>query len=347
MNSTLSRVIGSTLLMSSCLFLSTAAHAEDSSHRQALEVRSRAAGLGLESIELLQRVPGEGARATVNRLRDRWAQASGSMQTRGTAVEEERDGHLRLEGTAGWSLIVHEDGTQVRYRNRALRASHRPSLHVGAQPSATTLEAWGRRFIAEQLAKEIRLGAGERLELLRVAYEREGAQSTQGREPASVSVVGAAVVFTRTLEGVDVVGSGSKVTVFFSTDGQPWGFDYDWPSYQRLQRKQAVLPVKEIRGRARRIGAEIAAGGATSVQQVRWECGYFDPGARHRSAEAPVQAACVAQEVATTIADAARNRANARDGLESFARMEVIPAGVQVESDPRWPQAERARADAR
>ena len=207
------------------------------------------------------------------------------------------------------------------------------------------LESLGRRFIESELKDVVVVGSGEALMPLFTEYQiAGGGPARDGAPPIEEKVMAATVIFGRTVDGVSVVGPGSKVAVMFANDSQPVGFDYDWPAYQKTGRGQRVLPLPDIRKRANDVG--VTKAGALGVQVERVECGYFDGGSRRRDAAAPVQAACVFQYVQRTIVDVDENRKDPASGHLTAAFIEAIPAGDVVERDRGWLQAARVRGEA-
>lgn len=51
-------------------------------------------------------------------------------------------------------------------------------------------------------------------------------------------VVSSIVVFGRRVDGVDIVGPGSKIALYVANDGMVFGFDGDWPRYERTAQRQ-------------------------------------------------------------------------------------------------------------
>jgi hypothetical protein len=345
MNFRTSILTGFAAFLSAGVLIASPVLAEDSQHRQELDRQSRAEGLSTTAVELLIRARGKGAAPTAERLIKRFSTPLSGLSTAGEAATDELSDHLRVEGAAGWTLFVYGDGTQVKYRNRAFYEAHRAAIPASEKPSMATLEERGRAFIEKHLASEIQLGKGESLEVLKTAYEMQGHRSTEPGAEAVEAMTSSIVVFTRVVNGIDVVGPGSKVSMLFTSDGQVFGFEYDWAAYEPANRSQKVLDIEQLQERARSLDEGRTAASAT-VRVKRWECGYFDAGARKRDPNALVQAACVAHKEVDAVADVARHRANPADGLVSSATVDVIPAGVALEDDARWPEARKLRGAA-
>jgi hypothetical protein len=160
----------------------------------------------------------------------------------------------------------------------------------------------------------------------------------KGATVVTQEVVAATIVFGRKHQGVDIVGAGSKVMVTFANDQQPVAFAYDWPEYVDAGKSQAVLSPDLIWARSTSLATMRFP--ATSVAVRRFECGYFDPGARFskRDPSAVIQAACVAHYVGSQPATQ-----SGVPGVDE-AVGDPIPIGVTVEPDAGWPHATVLRA---
>ena len=101
------------------------------------------------------------------------------------------------------------------------------------------LEKIGRNFIKDALGDFVRVGNEETITFLGVRYMRDGNYNDRGR--GDEEVVANIALFGREIGGVPVIGSGSKIAVWFANDRQPVGFDIDWPVYQVLRSRQEVL----------------------------------------------------------------------------------------------------------
>jgi hypothetical protein len=324
------------------LILGTAAaHAADFPQRTELLQRSAAAGLGREQVTLLERQPGPGAAARLDELAARFSQSSQAVNTRGGAERLVKGRSAALRGD-GWLLQVYADGSRARYRNYAALDAKGQSLArpLAERMTPTALETLGRRFIATQLSGLVALGEGEDLVPLYTEHEistLEGVGSNAGQREEYVAA--STVVFGRSVDGVAVVGPGSKVAVVFANDGEALGFDFDWPRYTQTARTQRVLSLPQIRARARTLtDVDLTA---PDISLKRTECGYVDAGAGRRDPSAPLQAGCGLHYTRRIIVDAEVNRRDPASGHTLAAVAEEIPAGETVEPDANWPQAVR------
>jgi hypothetical protein len=331
-------------LAGALILASTTLEAADFPQRTALARRSAAQGVGRAEVELLVRSPGPGSAPTETLLLQRFARPGSTIVARGTTERQVDRDHVLLSG-ADWSLSVSGDGSKVRYRTSAdRRRENRLARPVAQRLSPRRLETLGRTFIASELRGLVRLGPGESLVPLFTQHEITGGGSTvKGVRPVAEKVVASTVVFGRAVDGVSVVGPGSKVAITFANDGKPIGFDYDWPVYERTGRIQRVLPPVHIHSRAG--GVLAARPGSEGVTVKRFECGYFDAGARRHDPQALVQAACSYQYSKRTIVDPELHRKDPASGHVTSAFIEAIPAGQTVERDAGWSQAARVRGE--
>lgn len=249
---------------------------------------------------------------------------------------------LHLTGKQ-WSLDVTADGNGVEYQDAAAGArAHALGKPVTQKMSADELEQKGRAFIASKLSSQIVLGANEELVAVRADYRFEGGQDAKTGE-TSEAVVANRIVFGRTLNGVPVVGNGSKVIVTFINDGSLESFRYDWPQYKAVA-SQNLVDAGEILSRVQKVisarnGVAAPTSGVvvpasegeaypvaltpnTKLQAL--ECGYYDAGSFTRSAAQSVQPGCTYHVVS-------QDSNGMRAGYAG-----AVPAGAQFEPDAAW-----------
>lgn len=372
-HSKLSAAILSAVLASS---LAGIAQAADFSARIESEIRSASVGIGRDSVELLRRVQGPGAEAIaaialqrfkVDTLRNEiheHAMQQVAEQLKGSAAALQqagiqlpaiytsenfekmvRDNEVAYIGEEGWDLQVFGDGTSVRYRNYAHLDGIRDQVRTVEQRfSKEELEKMGREFIEKQLAGAINLGPGEALVPYFTQFEITGGGSIDQDAPMQAEIVHTStMVFTRSIDGLPVIGGGSKVAVIFANDGQAIGFDFDWPQYQASQELQRVLSLSQVKER----GLEYAkhAFDDPQVQELHFDCGYVDFGARKRDQDAPVQSGCMRQTLKRQIVDAAAHEQDENSGHIVTASLDFIPAGETVQDDAVWARAKVEAAD--
>jgi hypothetical protein len=316
----------------------------DFSERIASEQRSAEEGLGRDSLRLLKREAGPGAEKMVAVLLERFRGLPGGVQTSDRFKREVTEKHTSLVSDDGWFLQVDGDGTRVRYRNYGDPAlADKQGLPLEERFSQKELESMGRDFVAGYLQDLVRLGRNETLMPYFTEFEITGggpADKSEWMLPERVQT--STVVFSRTLDGLPVVGPGSKIAVIFANDGEPVGFDYDWASYRETGEVQAVLPVDEIRRR----GAKFSPfeTGDRDVQELHFDCGYVDFGARKRDPEALVQGGCMRHVVKKWIVDEKEHARDPRSGHALEASLDFFPAGDEMWPDATWMQAMRPDA---
>lgn len=305
-----------------------------------IEIGQRSARLGMAAaeVQLLQRKPGSGMNVVADALLARFAESTDPVSTRG-ALKTERDLEQMTVFGSGWNLTVYGDGTRIKYRNHAyLDAASVKGVPVAQRMSQDVMEKLGRQFVAAKLGPYAALGKNETLIPYFTEFQIQGGGSTlAGVKPPADEVVAGTVVFTRTVGGMPVLGPGSKIAVMFATDGQPVGFDIDWSAYEPAGKTQKAVALAEIQGRAEKL-SPIGLGGP-DTKTTRFECGYFDLGARKRDAKAPIQAACLVHANKQQIVDKDAYARDPRSGHTVAAHMAVIPAGATIEHDASWPQA--------
>lgn len=329
-----------TIAGSIAIALASQGQAADFAERNELAARSAQAGLGREQIGLLKVQPGPGRQRTAEILKARFRMPHEAISFAGLARTEDGPRGQTTLGP-GWSLSIDSEGSRVSYRNQAyLQGAQARPVPLAQRLGQERLEAIGRRFVVAGLRDMVKLGPNEALVPVFTQYQVSGGASTRpGARPDPEQVEASVVVFTRTIDGVHVIGPGSKVAVLVANDGKVAGFDYDWPDYEHTPRMQQVVPIAEIRNRANTLTPLRLDRADTTVK--RTECGYFDAGARQRDPAALLQAACQFNTIERRIVDAAAHRADPGSGHVLLAHSEVVPAGATVLPDRKWPLAQK------
>jgi hypothetical protein len=297
-----------------------------SEYLASLTQRSLREGLGRESVRLLATVRGGGREAIGRRLLGQVGAETGSLgrRLRLTGLKAAPPGRKSVSWFSDEGYLqVFADGTKLRVRGNVddPRELERAG---GAKLDKKQLEELGRRFVKSALSEYVKLGTTETLSFLGVRYLVD--DNARPEAQATEKVVANIAVFGREVDGIPVVGSGSKVAVWFDGNREPVGFDLDWPIYRISSRVQKVLARQEL---ARRVAqATVPLQGGDGVTVRRFECGYVDLGATRRGAT--IQAGC-------SLAWEARGPEG-----EVAAHTEFIPAGVRVLKEARWPLAAAA-----
>ena len=309
--------------------------------------RSLAMALGQRELPVLIRRSMRTPEATLATLTRSLTRVNRSFSTEKASEESER-GRILLVGK-DWRLAVFRDGSAAEFVNyAAVSRAHNIKAEPSRAMTLAQLEPAGRDFIARSLADTIMLGPAERFEPEATA-RTEGGVAADGTSAYS-AVAANRIVFTREIDGVPVVGAGSKVTITFLNDGSVESFRYDWPQYTPTERIQATVDVAEILKRVQKVAgirsdrdfvprpnnvrepepgpAPVELGGNAALQRLA--CGYYDPGVIVREADAPVQAGCYYHVVYTR---------GEGDFITRAARSGAVPAARQFEADRSWPEA--------
>ncbi len=309
------------------LSLSTVVQAQPrkghSEYLAGLTQRSLRQGFPARRVPLLEVLAGPGREAGATALLEHFARADMGSRLRLANLRPDPKANriLTYMGEAGYFEVI-ADGSKLRARamiddpNEIARAGTR-------RIEKNELERLGSRFVRGPLARFVKIGTGERLRFWGVRYLKESSGDAVAGTRARTSVIANIAIFGREIGGVPVVGSGSKIAVWFDNARRPVGFDVDWPVYRISRTAQATLPMPEL---SRRVAATtVPLRNSTSATVRRFECGYVDLGATRRGGF--IQTGC-------SIAFEGRG-----EGGEAWARVEYVPAGAQVLREERWPLA--------
>ena len=188
------------------------------------------------------------------------------------------------------------------------------------------MEQLGREFIKGPLSPLVQLQTNENLTFLGARYLRQGGANVQDAKAKEFLVANIAI-FSREVNGLPIVGSGSKIAVWFTPEEKVIGIDVDWPQYKANEKMEKLLPKDELRHRIE--AASVPLSGTQNVKVRRLECGYVDLGATRRNAATPIQPGC-----------AIAFQGFAENGVGStYGRFEFVPAAEVVYSDEHWPLA--------
>jgi hypothetical protein len=322
--------ISCTLAASVALAATAATAAEPrkghSEYLASLTARSLKDGFPAGSVRLLDVVLGQGRDASARAMLDRLAGGDLGRRLKLAGLRPVgQDRRILTFIGAGAHLDVFADGSKLRVRGAI--DDPREIERAGIRPlEQNELEQLGHRFIVGPLAPFVRLGRDETLTFLGVRYFRESeANTTQPPGTAEQPrVIANIAVFGRTVAGIPVIGSGSKLAVWFDNSRELVALDIDWPAYSVSSRIQTTLARAEL---ARRVAATtIPLDGARDATVRRFECGYVDLGATRRAQV--IQAGCsIAYE------------GSGAGGAEAWGRVEYVPAGTQVLEESHWPLA--------
>ena len=124
---------------------------------------------------------------------------------------------LSFLGESGYVEVM-DDGSKLRVR-AAIDDPKEIARAGNKRIEKKELEELGRRYVRGSLAPLVKLGKGETLTFLGVRYVYNGEASMEGaaKTPEREHVVANVAIFGREIAGLPVVGSGSKVAVWFTT----------------------------------------------------------------------------------------------------------------------------------
>lgn len=308
------------------------ASAEYLPERQRLDKSSRSDALQEADVPVLDRLNGPGAYTVRNDMLRHFQTSKTPVTTAGEYTEETTDYDSTAIGKDGWLLRATADGTYVEYYNFAYLEKTSP-VDVSKRLSSSELISRGEQFIKNRLDSFIKLQANEKLVPLHTRYQLQGAASEDGKYTEAETVLANEITFGRKVDGVHVVGPGSKIQLIFANTGEVIGFAYDWPTYKAAG-KQQTTSRSVIENRMREHGDHNIAD--SNVVVDRMECGLFDPGIRVRPSSEPVQSACIYM---TTKSIKASDTVEGTTGNLTSAMSTAIPAGDDVLPDEYWPAA--------
>ncbi len=260
-----------------------------------------------------------------------------------SAVSKDSSGIIRDVGP-NWLVEISKDGSAGRFEDRAvLGRSHLQTKAIEQRMSQDALQRAGLAIIQSRLGSIIQLGSNEQLVPITATYRMEGGQNVSTGEK-SEGVAANRVVFGRVIDGVPVVGGGSRISITFANDGSLESFRYDWPSYKATV-SQNVVDKSEIFNRLEAVlGARTDASTAkplismpsptasyplaltSDMKLQKLECGYYDSGLQARDSAASVQTGCAYHVVLQGPNGMRRGFAGA------------IPTGLALQSDAKWPE---------
>jgi hypothetical protein len=314
------------------LFLSSTTHAADSNHKKELNAKSTSVGLSAKNMQLLEVDDGPGMSAVLGDVLDTGF-GSLRMDDRDIGEFEIEDEYTTVTGN-GWNLTIWEDGTKAEmmnfanYERKKKEIKDKYNKYRNKKIEQDRLETLGMKFIRTELSKHIKLAKNEQIVPLHTMYEIDGDGDLNGN--VHEETVGNIVVFSRVVDGIDVVGAGSKISILFANDETPVGFRYDWPTYRKSGLYQKVVNFETAKERLSSLSGLKKK--AKKIERTRLECGYYDPGVVSRDKDAFIQSACYAFY---------KGKAEETDNTEVVGYADVIPMGQQVEIDNNWNEVKK------
>ncbi|HEX6275849.1 MAG TPA: hypothetical protein VFZ53_22560 [Polyangiaceae bacterium] len=301
----------------------TEAKADPPALKKSLTRTSRESGMGVASVFLLEPRAGLGRVAVADRVMRKMRPLSAALSE--PNVREERESVA--VSTDGWHLKVFGDGSRVSFRDES-RASVALEPRKTPERAPDEIERTARQFVTETLADLVPVGARQSLVLYKIRKEVSVVGNARTLGPEESEVVGYQVTFTRSIDGVPVVGPGSKVGVRLNRDYEVYGFDYDWQPLAISPVAQKTAALHTINERAKTLAQSLAPNGVSK----KFECGYLDLGSRHRDGEAPIQAGCYSE----LTSDAATQKPSGGSATTTRGEQLFVPAGAEIFEDRAW-----------
>jgi hypothetical protein len=320
------------MCVSSTMMLAAMAPAEDLPQSKAMKQASLATGFGTSTLPVLRRSTSASQADVASALR-------AAVCVDCSSLTAQQDGNLQ-SSSEHFRVTVSSDGSAADFRDLDVAArSHSQARPLAQKMSAAVLEKAGLAYITSKLGASIVLGENEELVPLLTDYRVEGGQDLS-TGVVTRSVAANRIVFGRKLNGVPVVGNGSRVVITFANDGSVESFHYDWPNYASTGSQRMVTPSTLLGRIQQAVGARagvppeltaaipeqkeavghVALNRGTQLESM--QCGYYDAGAD--AGLTSVQPGCVYHAV-----------------YESPSGMRVgyagaVPGGEQFDSDARW-----------
>jgi hypothetical protein len=299
----------------------TEAKADPPMLKKSLTAVSRESGMRVAAVYLLAPRAGLGRVTVAERVLRKMRPLSAAVSE--PQVREEAGSVV--VSTEGFRLKVFGDGSRVSFRDES-RASVALEPRATPERSSDELERTAREFVTETLADLVPVGARQSLVLYKMRKEVSVTGDAKTRGPEASEVMGYQVTFTRSIDGVPVVGPGSKVGIRLNRDYEVYGFDYDWQPLEITSVAQKTATLSVINERAATLARSVAPNGVSK----NFECGYLDLGSRHRDGEAPIQAGCYS-ELTSASTTTSPTGVSMTKGEQLF-----VPAGAEIFDDRAW-----------
>ena len=307
----LSALVGAAVLA----FAPRASSGVEVPERAQLRAVSAAEALGSRTLPILRRVPALGLDNAAGRALDvlRNTRLSGAdVPVRKTL------GDWVMFKARDWVLEVREKGDRLRCWGPGF--VRRP-VPAGEQVAYQTVIDWGRRVLEDELSPLVPLGPGE--ELVPVDVTQIGQASFARNGPLGREIVENHAHFGRLVNGVAVIGYGSRAVVMLDNDGNLLGFDLDWSAYEPTNTSQATVSLTDINARLTSLGNTSLLPPDRRLRYV--ECGYYDAGSMF--ANSWIQPACWFDFDLL------------REGRPYALWKVVVPAGASFVSEASWPES--------
>ncbi len=304
--------------VASLMLVALSAAARDLPYQTTVAAQSATAGVMQKGQKILNRLPGPGLNVAFERALGQVLQLP-AVRMLGGAYDLVQRGSVSLAKSPTWSLEVRGDGDWIRFRHSTyITSPQNPPRQLSMAMSDADVESVARKIVTTDLAPLVTLAAGETLQPWSAAnfISVVGEVKTGKVDRAIYST---RIVLTRVINGVPVLGAGSKVAVEVANDGTLVGFDIDWSQLVASTTTTSLLNVEGIRQRAQQLS--FSSLGSTPLE-VGFECGYYDTGAWFgRSSQ--IQPGCIV----------------VYEESSSLHRQIAVPAGYTVIQDATWAES--------
>ncbi|MCG5051425.1 MAG: hypothetical protein KA712_00545 [Myxococcales bacterium] len=229
----------------------------------------------------------------------------------------------RVEGERSYMQIF-GDGSAGEYYS----AKDSTPVPSSQKPSDETVTSLATAFLNKSLVPTLEIGIDE-IFPLKVRHQKAISGRRDGTS-TKVSYVSSEVTFARRIDGVQVIGPGSKIAVEIRSDGSVKAFRYDWAPVTLIETTDVPVKPENVLSRLATIRGKDPVG---SVE--RFECGYLDGGSSTESKGNALQPACLIQ-----------TKFVGSDG-SVVAREDYVPAAERFVADPSWVESTTLAGSAR
>ena len=292
----------------------TASSNEVSPELQALRAESAKSALGGQALQVLRRVAGPGNQAALETTIDVLNKLG--FPDAPTPSDATPKGDSLFVSTSAWALEVASDGNRIRL-DRNLQGVAPPSVRL----SYDEVVRLAKDALENELSSLVPLGAGEALVPLSRSDVVYSAITADGLNRTD-TILESTARFGRSVDGVTVVGPGSRAMVSLDSDGGVTGFDIDWSKYTATKTAQQTVTIEETKARLQKLEEQGLLTAQRTLSYIA--CGYYDAGTVAGPVTEFIQPACVYHF-----------RIAPSDGALDVA----VPAGETYDAEPGWPES--------
>ena len=229
-----------------CATLATGAIAEESPYRKSLTERSMKEGFGRDEVNTFTFVAASDRGKTAERLRDKASSGDLGKLLALSFDKPTQDGKKTVSFVAEQGYLqVYADGSRFRLRGDLEKVKPVEANGGKERIEIERLEKIARDYVQGVLKAFVSLQDGETLTFLGSRYFRQGGGSVTGDKGKEYLVANIAI-FGREIDGVPVVGSGSKIAIWFTPEAEVVGVDVDWPQYKRGENASPCSPSRNF-----------------------------------------------------------------------------------------------------